>query len=583
LGTVYYASPEQLLGDAALDQRTDIYSLGCLMYEWEAGHCPFTGSTAEEVRLKHLFERPAPLTTFLRKTEFGAEDVINACLEKDPTRRLPDYASLDLALTEAAKRRRVLYRAFQPSLRYGMPMVGAGEYGRRVRSGGTGIWNQASTCGVVEHSEIEQFLREAQALTAVGDYRKAAEIYGSLFVPEAVSRVPDYLHNQHVAINYANCLIALGRAAEALETLRCLAEAKSKPASYFVNLSLAQIHQADHRAAARTATEGLRIYPGDQDLIGNLLAAQTGNGAFAEATETAKIRLAHTRDVHSLHEVSALHCKYADTIRDLDWPLAVRNLKYAVGLLREAQKLNPRYLPARIQLPIALEAITAYPQCTDEILAAQELPLHVSDRVFLAYLFARCLDRVNDHRGCWKFCDDWLKRIADFQATNPIPRHNRVMLERVRAVTIADGYCIGKMKDGQRVIAPAAAEFFAHIVRDAELREAGDFCYLARLHEWMEEYEEAHSVLTDAESLYPEFWEIPFNRAAFRVRAGDYNGAVNFAERAGQLAPWKAQSWRLLAKALTGIGKVTEAETASRRAEEVQRVREQLAEEIDRV
>ena len=261
-------------------------------------------------------------------------------------------------------------------------MVGAGEYSRHVRTGGTGIWNQAGTYGVVEQSEIEQFLREAQALTAVGDYGKAAEIYGSLFVPKAVSAVPDHPHNQYVAINYANCLIALGRPAEAIETLSCLAGAKTKPATYFVNLSLAQIHRSDHSAAAITATEGLRIYAGDQDLIGNLLAALTGRGSFAEATETAKIRLAHQRDVHSLHEVAALHCKYADTIRELDWPLAVRNLKYAVGLLREAKDLNPRYLPARIQLPIALEAMTAYAQCTDEIVAAEDLPLHVSDRVF---------------------------------------------------------------------------------------------------------------------------------------------------------------------------------------------------------
>jgi len=97
-----------------------------------------------------------------------------------------------------------------------------------------------------------------------------------------------------------------------------------------------------------------------------------------------------------------------------------------------------------------------------------------------------------------------------------------------------------------------------------------------------EEYDEAHAVLTEAESLYPEFWEIPFNRAAFRVRAGDYSGAMNSAERAAQLAPWKAQSWRLLAKALAGSGKVTEAERASRRAEEVQRVRDEIADDIEK-
>ena len=40
LGSVFYASPEQLRGDAELDHRTDIYSLGCLMYEWERRQLP---------------------------------------------------------------------------------------------------------------------------------------------------------------------------------------------------------------------------------------------------------------------------------------------------------------------------------------------------------------------------------------------------------------------------------------------------------------------------------------------------------------------------------------------------------------
>lgn len=328
--------------------------------------------------------------------------------------------------------------------------------------------------------------------------------------------------------------------------------------------------------------EGLRLYPGDQDLIGNLLTAQTAKGAFADAAETAKTRLALKRDVHSLHEVAVLHCEHAKSIREADWPLAVKNFKYAVRLLREAKELNPRFLPVRLQLPVALEAITAFAQCSDEIGGSRDLPLHVSDRVFLAYLNARCLDGVGAHKECWEFCDGWLKRIAEVQSTNPVPRNNVVRLERVRAATIADGYCIGKMKEDQRVIAPAAAEFFAHIVRQAEQREPSDFCYLARLHEWMEEYDDAYAVLAAGESLFPQYWEIPFNRAAFQIRAGDYGNALSCAERAAQLAPWKAQSWRLLANALDGIGRAAQAEDASRRAEAVQRVRNELADEIEK-
>ena len=272
----------------------------------------------------------------------------------------------------------------------------------------------------------------------------------------------------------------LGRADEAVKALECLSAAKEKPAEYFVNLSLALIRKSDHRASATIALEGLRLYPDDQDLIGNLLVAQTAIGAFEEAVETAKIRLAHKREVHSLHEVGALHCKHADSIREIDWPLAVKNLKYAVGLLGEAKKLNPRYLPARFQLTIALEAMTAYAQCVAEIVNMREMATHNSDRIFLAYLTARCLVGVNDDKGCLKFCDDWLKKIAEIKETDLKEKYNVVRLERVRAVTIADGFCIGKMTtDGKRVIVPEAVEFFARIVRDKQMREPSDFCYLA--------------------------------------------------------------------------------------------------------
>ena len=89
LGTVSYASPEQLRGDGDLDHRSDIYSLGCIMYEWESGSCPFTGATTAEVRFQHLVEAPAPLGGFFTKTTFGTERLIRQCLEKDPTKRPP--------------------------------------------------------------------------------------------------------------------------------------------------------------------------------------------------------------------------------------------------------------------------------------------------------------------------------------------------------------------------------------------------------------------------------------------------------------------------------------------------------------
>lgn len=583
LGTVCYASPEQLMGEDNIDHRTDIYSLACLMFEWEVGSPPFTGANAEEIYSKHLLQAPARLGSLLRKTTFGAEDVIGECLAKDPGRRPPDYASIELALERAASRRGVRYERFRPEVLYKIPMVGAGKYDDFVRSRKTSIGQDGGTYFLAERSDIVPFLREADALSALGDYGKAAHIYGSAFVPGMVSAAPNYRHNQLVTVGYAFCLSKLGRNKEAVEVLNCLADATEKPAEYFVNLSLARIKQAQYRAAAATAAEGLQIYPDDPDLVGNLLVAQSALGAFVEAAETAKKRLIQLRDVHSLHEVAGLHCMYADSVRETDWPLAVKNYKFAVGLLQEAKGLNPRYLPVRLQLLTALEAVTAYAKCTSEAGSVRDLPWQVSDRIFVAYLIARCLDRVNAHKECWEFCDGWLNGTREWLAKNPSARHNVTKLERVRAVAIADGFCIGMMSDGKRVIAPTAAEFFAHIVRDKASRHAVDFCYLARLHEWMEENEEAEAVLSEAESLYPTYWEIPFQRADFCQRAGDFRQATDPAERATQLAPWMPQAWQLLADIHRNMGRLTQADSAASRSEEVRRLRSQLTEEIEAI
>jgi hypothetical protein len=240
---------------------------------------------------------------------------------------------------------------------------------------------------------------------------------------------------------------------------------------------------------------------------------------FARATETAKARLSVKRDVHSLQEVASVHRTYADSIRELDWPLAVKTLKYAVCLLREAKRLNPRFLPARLLLPIALLDLTAYAQCSDEIGEMNDLPMHRSDRFFLGSLLARCLDGVGAHEKCLEFCNSLLKGIAEGKEADPVPRHIVVNLERVRAITVADGYCFGKIEDSMRMIVPEAVNFFARIVLNPKLREADDFCYLARFHEWMENYERAYAVLNEGESLYPEHWQFPFYRAAFLGRA----------------------------------------------------------------
>src|SRR5438876_870177 len=58
LGTPHYMSPEQVVGEVALDGRADIYSLGCVLYEMLTGTPPFSGPTPQSIALQHAQSSP---------------------------------------------------------------------------------------------------------------------------------------------------------------------------------------------------------------------------------------------------------------------------------------------------------------------------------------------------------------------------------------------------------------------------------------------------------------------------------------------------------------------------------------------
>ena len=93
VGTPYYMSPEQCLGEP-LDARSDVYSLGAMLYELLVGKQPFVADTVSGIINQHLYEQPPPLPPSLGITRRVAAVVMRA-LAKDPDER-PQTAS-DLA------------------------------------------------------------------------------------------------------------------------------------------------------------------------------------------------------------------------------------------------------------------------------------------------------------------------------------------------------------------------------------------------------------------------------------------------------------------------------------------------------
>jgi serine/threonine protein kinase/Tfp pilus assembly protein PilF len=102
VGTPEYMSPEQAAGERTLDPRTDVYSLGCVLYEMLAGEPPYTGPTAQAVIAKR-FTDPVPAIRRLRPTVPPAvEQALMKALARVPADRFASAAALADALTRPA-------------------------------------------------------------------------------------------------------------------------------------------------------------------------------------------------------------------------------------------------------------------------------------------------------------------------------------------------------------------------------------------------------------------------------------------------------------------------------------------------
>jgi tetratricopeptide (TPR) repeat protein len=97
LGTPAYMSPEQALGEARLDGRTDQYSLACVLYEMLAGEPPYTGPTAQAVIAKRLSE-PVPHLRTLREVPPHIDQVVNRALARSPADRFGSVGDFAQAL-----------------------------------------------------------------------------------------------------------------------------------------------------------------------------------------------------------------------------------------------------------------------------------------------------------------------------------------------------------------------------------------------------------------------------------------------------------------------------------------------------
>ena len=102
VGTAQYLSPEQARG-APVDPRSDLYSLGIVLYEMLTGKVPFTGDTPVEIAMKHLSQVPEPPSTLRPEVPHDLDAVVMRAIAKDPDQRYGSAEEMDADLARVAR------------------------------------------------------------------------------------------------------------------------------------------------------------------------------------------------------------------------------------------------------------------------------------------------------------------------------------------------------------------------------------------------------------------------------------------------------------------------------------------------
>jgi serine/threonine-protein kinase len=104
-GSPHYMSPEQVRSLKHVDARTDVWALGVILYELLTGKRPFEGNTVTALCAAVAADTPPPARVLRPDIPQAVETLISACMEKDPSRRLPTVAHLAVGLAPFAPKR----------------------------------------------------------------------------------------------------------------------------------------------------------------------------------------------------------------------------------------------------------------------------------------------------------------------------------------------------------------------------------------------------------------------------------------------------------------------------------------------
>ena len=558
LGTVAYASPEQLLGGVPVDHRADIYSLGTIMYEWESGDVPFTGGSWEGIRKKKLFENAKTLGGFLRRTTFGAEEVIARCLARERGHRYDDYRALSDALVAAAAERGVKATRHTPRMRYQTDLLDAEALkGRMAVHGFVSAGGTDGRRASVAWERAREAVDKAQALEREENWAEAHELYARFFMPSLVKDLPDDPLQQTLALGVARTLLRLGRPDEAFRSLDALAGASVRSREATLLAVEASLERGDPGQAERLAFAATAGRRDDSELLDLLLRAQLALGQDEAALETVRRLTAVEGPLPPLlMTLSDLLVRTAAARPEAERPEAFRRLGEAVARLGDE---NLREAEPEETLMAASRALAAAERC-DEALAGLEASPDAEGEAARARaeLLAHILVEAGRNGECVSRAPGWLSAWP-----------SSVALRRSAAQGLAFALSEGVPVPGGEKSGEAARRALESGLRDTP--DPGILLALARSFEWAGDRRKALDLLEGGRATFAGNVRVRIALARTLEKDGQLPRAVAIAEEAAATGPYRPDAWRTLARMREALGQKAEAAAASRRAGDIER------------
>lgn len=566
MGTIAYASPEQILGCPNIDHRSDIYTLGCMMYEWETGNLPFMAKTAQEIAVLHLRENPKKIGGFLKSTNYKVEHIIAKCLEKDPNNRYQTYKEL-LSDFQSVANKSKNYQKFAVTERYKVSIIGENEFVQEIEEHKIdGVYSKDSKYALIEQGELEPYINEALNLMALGEYEKAKNIFQNFFIIDLFANTPDDKFTQMIIVNYAQTLRYLDDIDKAISVIKIIENAEYKPVEYFVNFSLYYLLKNEYKNAEKVCKEGLKEYTDDVDLLGNNTVALTSQNKLQEAIESATQRLKISRNVHSLEERAYVLYKIAETQKNTNFPEAIKNYKAALSLLQEAKELNPKYITARLSIANILFKLRKYGESLAE--GAEISKVQNGTTEIGAFYMARNLLWVSAFEEGKQFCEKWLH-------TYP----NSMFLKRVYVEIMIDGYLLNGKSNEIDNFKLDPMEFLNVCLKDKKNKKTVDYIFLAKIYMWMggnENINYAMALLESGLQNYPDNWKFNWWLAVYLQKYNQLDGALQEALNARQKAPWREKTYGLLSSIYKAKDDLVNAEKYRRESEKIKEIKKSL-------